>query len=110
MVRFKKETRGSIESLLDHALKEEEEILPEVEWVRQEIPLSSFRDFTVGYILGTLKVLAEIPPSLPSIVKLRSFSWTAHKERDQKIDALINKILRRRLPEIVEKIERELGR
>ena len=110
MVRLRRKTRGLIESLLDEALREEAEILPAIEWVREEIPIPSVRDFALGYTVGALKTLGEAIHALPPTIDLKDFSWRTRTEKERKFDAIINTILRRRLPEILEKINRELGR
>lgn len=111
LVRLSKKTRGSIETLLDDALRGEDGIVADVEWIRQEIPLSSFRDFARGYAIGMLKMLALLPASLPSfLAEIRGFTWSARDKEGRAIDAIANTIVKRRLPEILEKVERELGK
>lgn len=43
-------TRGFIESVIDDAVKAE--IVQDVQWVRDEIPISSMRDLALGYFVG----------------------------------------------------------
>lgn len=91
--------RGYIEKQIDNAMREE--VFQYVEWVQNEIPISSLRDSMIGYLVGALQVLAE---SSALFVMRRRGRTTEEEDRE------IRLIIKRRLPEIVEKIERELNR
>ena len=94
-----KRTRGMIESELDDLIKDVRETVSTVDWVRQEIPLSSFRDLVLGYVIGSLETFAI------AIRKIVS------KEGGSAEDYMtIKTMLKRRLPELIGEIERELGR
>ena len=92
-----KKTRGYLESVMDEIIQEE--VFPSVEWVQQEMPISSVRDLTLGYVIGLLETLA--------IVSVRIRTRAVLSKEDNRI---IKTMLKRRLPEIIEKIERERNR
>ena len=89
--------RGYIESRLDKYIKAE--MVSDVEWVRQEIPVSSTRDLALGYAIGTLYMTSATTAMIGS--------------KDSKLldedDEIIITMIKRRLPEIIERIERELN-
>lgn len=91
-------TRGFIESVMDELIQEAP-ITPSIKWVRQEMPVSSLKDLMLGYAIGSLETLA--------IVSIRMRMRNVLSEEDGRT---IIEMLKRRLPEIVGKIERELGR
>ena len=70
-----------------------------VEWIEQEMPISSLRDFILGYVISGFRALAT-----GAVMAL-----TGQAVSDEDTD-VIRTMLKRRLPEIVEKIERELRR
>ena len=88
--------RGYLESAIDELIQQTE-IIPSIQWVQQELPISSLRDLVLGYAIGSLETL------LRGVVKL---SRGGCSEEDLRT---IDGMLKRRLPEIVEKIERELN-
>ena len=90
-------TRGFIESYWDKVLRTAS--LPSIGWVREEVPISSLRDLALGHDLGMLAAFA--------VSTLSMFTPRGCSEEDFRA---IREMLKRRLPEIVEKIERELGR
>ena len=94
------ETRGFIESTVDEILGEE--VVPEIEWIREEIPISSFRDILLGYLIGLLSATS----TLFAYLRPKRIS----REKEEKIDETIRTMIKRRLPEIVEKINKELNR
>ena len=89
-------TRGFIEKGIDHIIQEE--VFRYVEWIRHEIPISKLGEVMIGYLVGTIEAFAEACLVMAKI------------EVTEKEDEEIRTIIKRRLPEIVEKIERELGR
>ena len=89
-------TRGYIESVIDEIM--EHELLSSVDWVADEIPISSLRDLLLGYAIGSLDA------ALIGIVSQR----TRSKVSDEDMEAIMT-ILKRRLPEIIEKINIELN-
>ena len=91
-------TRGFLELVMDEYFRRVEIIKEEIEWVQREMPISSFEDVMRGYIIGGLHTVA-----LTTILRLgKQFSDEDNKE--------IKEMLKRRLPEIIDKINRELGR
>ena len=89
--------RGYIESMFDRGMKRE--FASAIGWIEQEMPISSLRDLILGYVLGTFRTLA-----IGAVTTL-----TQQEVSDEDSDA-IRTILKRRLPEIVEKTEKELHR
>jgi hypothetical protein len=88
--------RGHIESTIDEMMRKED-FLVNVEWVREEMSIESLRDLTLGYIVGGIVSTAVM---MISVGERRSIA----DEDKQEIRAII----KRRLPEISEKINREL--
>jgi|GEM_PF-6076693 len=91
-------TRGVIEKSIDYVLKHN--MVPDVEFARNVIPLKSFEDVVFGYALGVLK--QQIYSMLMMSTGLRG----ALQVEDKKD---VDTILIRRIPEIREKIMRELA-
>jgi hypothetical protein len=91
-----KQTKDLIKSQIDESMKEP--ILQEIEWASKELFISSLRDFALGYVIGTTGALGM------SIAAARS------KPEDKFEDAnkVIREIVDKKLPELVEKINREL--
>ena len=89
-------TRGIIESQIDTMLNNQ--IIPEIAWIQNEMPVSSLKDFAIGYVMGAIKAAAI------------SFAAMRAKPTDTLAEAenAIMKIIRRRLPEIVERVNKEL--
>ena len=90
-------TRSYIESKMDMVL-EKSPSLPYVEWVQKEVPISSLRDLALGCDIGMLTSHA--------IVTVRFETGRCSLEDL----STIREMVKRRLPKIVEKIERELHR
>lgn len=90
--------RGFIEKSIDYVLMHD--ITPDVEFVRDVIPLKSFEDTVFGYELGVLKNQIYFILMMSSGLKV-----IPAEEKSQ-----VDEILKRRVPEIREKILRELGR
>lgn len=88
--------RGYIESEIDRMVQEE--IVEDVEWVQEEIPVSSLRDLALGYMIGLLRGVVVMVAAARTEVEYNEAEKTARA------------IIKRRLPEIIEKIERELHR
>ena len=93
-------TRGYIEQSIDYILAGE--VLRDVEWIRHEIPISSMPDLLIGFIVGSIDTFA----SGICVMAKRPYTKKQKEKDDKEIEALV----KRRLPEIVEKIERELHR
>lgn len=90
------EVRGFIEKAMDKMMQYE--FINTVKWVEQEVPIKSLKDLTLGYIIGGAITLAS---TLSAIGE-----WRTMTDED-KIE--IYAMVKRRLPEIMEKITRELG-
>jgi hypothetical protein len=90
--------RGSIESMLDDMIREPT-IIPDIRWVEESIPVSSIGEVALGYAIGSLEATA--------IAMARLLG--AKKGESKEYIKTINAIIRRRLPELAEKINRELG-
>ena len=90
-------TRGAIETAWDMYLKLE--IIPEINWVEKEMPISTLKELMLGYVLGQMDVLAI------EAIRLLTRQTSSKKDTDA-----VKSMLKRRLPEIVEKIEGELHR
>jgi hypothetical protein len=90
-------TRGAIETALDKIFGEE--ILPYVQWVKGEVPIKSLRDVALGYVIGTA---AGIAFGFIAIAEQRPIT---DEDRDD-----TETIIRRRLPEVIKKVEVELNK
>jgi len=90
------ETRGFIEKMLDGVI--DLDLIRSVKWVKDEIPTSCARDLALGYALGTADALAIATVKF-GIRK----SCSAQDLKD------IREMIKRRLPEFIEKITREIG-
>lgn len=90
-------TRGAIENALDQIFAEE--IVPYVQWVDGEVPIKSLRDVALGYVIGTA---AGIAFGFIAIAEQRSI--TDDDRRDTET------IIRRRLPEVLKRLETELNK
>jgi len=91
-------TRGVIEKSIDSVLQHS--FIPDVEFARNIIPLTSFEDVVFGYALGVLK--HQIYSMLMLSTGLRGALPLEDKRE-------VDRILIRRIPEIREKIMRELA-
>ena len=89
---------------MDEALTQKE-ILSGVKWLYDEGFVRSPEDLALGYIIGFLKSIAVLERDLPFLVKIKKVTL-----KESKADNEINRILRRRLPEINKAIARELNR
>ena len=96
------ETRGFIESLMDEMFTDE--IVEDVKWVQEDIPISSLAEVALGYVIGYLRALAHYT------IALRTKHLGKDKRRDERVEKEIWKIIKRRLPEIGERINKELNR
>ena len=90
--------RGIIEKSIDYVMKHD--IVPDVEFARDVIPLTSFEDVVFGYSLGVLKQQIYFMLMLASGLRVIPIG----EKRE------IDKILERRVPDIRQKVMRELGR
>ena len=97
------ETRGFIESLIDSIL--ENEIVKNVKWVQEDVPISSLEEMALGYAIGYLRALAIYT----LILRIQPLSRLT-KNREERLDHEVWEIIKRRLPEISEKINKELNR
>jgi len=96
--------RGRIESLVDDVLTQKE-ILSGIKWLHDEGFAKSPEDLALGYIIGCLKSIATLERDFRVLSIIKKVTL-----KESKADKEINKILRRRLPEINEAIARELNR
>lgn len=90
-------TRGFIENSVDNLLNRE--ILQRIEWIQRETPISSLRDVALGYIVLSIEALAE-----GAVMMNHPEYRISEKDKED-----IRSIIKRRLPDIFEKIERELN-
>jgi hypothetical protein len=89
--------RGMIEKNIDDMMADLQ-VTKDVEWIHSEMPVLSLKDFLIGYMVGALKAISVI---YSTRIKKPGDSF-AETEKE------IMKIIKRRLPEIVEKANREL--
>lgn len=87
--------RGYIEKTMDEAFKEN--LVESTRWIEREIPISSLRDLTLGYVVGYAEAIAK------AMITIGAKNLLSEEDKD----AIIG-MLRRRFPEILQKIEREL--
>ena len=92
-------TRGYIESRLDRFANLE--MVTAIKWVQGELPISSLRDLAIGYFIGGAEAIAYILATMGT-------RRTKDDVSDEDSDAIIT-MIKRRLPEIVEKVNRELN-
>jgi len=90
------ETRGYIESRLDQYLQTETVV--DVEWVQNEIPISSLRDLALGHVIALMIAFA-----------INSLMFRTQEKPSKEDLEAIRMMVKRRLPELAENIERELG-
>ena len=88
--------RGYIEETIDEII-EKEAIFTNIEWIKQEIPIASFRDLALGYIIVGIVSTAVL---MIFIGQRRSIS---DKEKHE-----IRAMLKGRLSEMLERIHKEL--
>ena len=92
--------REFVERNLDRILQQE--VVPLFAWIGHETTISSLRDMGIGFVVGVMQSLAEVSCL---VGRKKEFTEREETEEDKEIRALI----KRRLPEIVEKIDLELG-
>lgn len=90
-------TRGFIEKTIDEVVAGI--TLEDVEWIEHEMPIKSLRDLAIGLTVGIIHATSVV---IASIKKRGGF------EKEEKEE--IRTIIKRRLPEIVKKIEKEVNR
>ena len=88
--------RGYIESEIDRMVQEE--IVGDVEWVQEETPISSLRDLALGYMIGLLRGLISMIGAAKTT------------EDYEEVERIAHSIVKRRLPDIIKRIEKELNR
>jgi hypothetical protein len=88
------EWRDYIESEIDRMLQEQ--IVGDVEWVQKEAVVSSLRDLALGYMIGLLRGL------ILGIGAARTTEDYEEVERKAQV------IIKRRIPDIIKRIEEEL--
>lgn len=93
---MKEETRGYVETGIDILL--DVEIVEATRWLTEEIPHTSLKDLAVGYVVGA------------AFFKGQSMALAMQGNITNEDKAQIVTIVKRRLPEILQKIERELHR
>lgn len=101
VAKMEERMRGAIEKDLDEILRDEN-LVTKIGWVENEIPLKSKRDLVLGYLIGTLETYSL---ALSAIIESKS----SKKADDRYIEEEIQKIIRRRLPEIIEHIDTRLN-
>jgi len=89
--------RGALEQAIDNLL--EKDIIVNVQWIGEEIAVKSISDVAIGYVDG---IIAAVAASVFTALKDRRPTDEDAKE--------VRSIVRRRLPEIIRKIHRELNR
>jgi hypothetical protein len=89
------ETRGFIEKVIDGAL--ETDLLGAVDWIRKEIPISSVKDLTFGFHVGLMYGNGI------GFISLASHGHTQPEDLDY-LEAMI----KRRFPELLEKIKQQM--
>ena len=92
MIEMDDKTRGSIEQRIDDELKDFFAI-EDASWVPDTIPISSKKDFFLGFVVGKLTVIAWI--YLPNVT-------------DEDLQE-VKQIIERRLQEIQDRLLRELN-
>lgn len=93
---LEKEARGFIEKAIDGLIKTE--ITQSIRWLQDVLPIKSFEDLSLGWFIGSIGRFAR------DVIIMEAGEITAEDESE------IQGILKRRLPEIMDKIERELHR
>ena len=98
-----KRTRGFMEKELDEAMKIN--LTDTIRWIFDVLPISSPEEFVLGYYLGYLTRWAYDAIRIRKINMRRKVTDVTVKDAIE-----IRDMLRRRLQDIMEKINRELGR
>ena len=91
--------REFVERNIDRILQQE--VIQLYEWIGRETTISSLRDMGIGFVVGVMQSLAEVSCL---VGRKKEFTEREETEEDKEIRAMI----RRRLSEIVEKIDGEL--
>jgi len=94
--RLNEKTRGYIESMMDGAF--DKAMTTSIEWVKSELPVSSFRDLVLGHVIGFTEAMCF------------AMTTVAEQSAEEEDKEIIRTMIRRRIPEIVQQIERELNR
>ncbi|UCC28165.1 MAG: hypothetical protein JSW29_01580 [Candidatus Bathyarchaeota archaeon] len=94
---MKEKTRCAIEEMLDSIIKSDK--VDRIKWINREFPVRSMRDLVLGHLIGELTTRTLF---LLNLSEKRDF--TDQDEKDT------SSMIKRRLPELVEKIEKELNR
>jgi len=92
------ETRGFLESLLDEVLISEEESVEDTKKIFGEIIVSSVRDLNVGYLAGVGAATCIL------VMRMRG------ERVERKDEDVVHAMIKRRVPEIIAKVENELNR
>jgi fructose/tagatose bisphosphate aldolase len=101
---LEKATRDFIEKMMDDLLKEN--ISENIEWVSKCIPIQSNRELAVEYVIGNLEGVTAMFAALSLEAKPKRYEKAKLNAYDKEITAMI----KRRLPEISEKITKELNK
>jgi hypothetical protein len=96
-----KKVRGFLEQAFDEFLGAED-IVSEIRWVQDEIPVSSLAEVALGFVIGALIGISEI-------VNVVKKAKRTKKEEDAD-SREIKLMIKRRPPEILQEINKELGR
>jgi len=99
-----KRTRGNIEKTLDKTIANTP-IIETVGWILEGYLMKSVEEIALGYMLGALKNYVHLALSLEKITKGRR-----HKDVTEEDEIEIKDMLTRRIPDIMDKINRELNR
>jgi hypothetical protein len=97
---MREDTRGYIEKSIDEML-EQEDLLCDIQWIDKEIPISSMRELALGYVIGAIEFVAK------SIILL---SESKAEIGENKEGEIIGLMIKRRLPEIVDCIEKAINK
>jgi len=94
----KEYSRKYVEGLLEKFLKMD--VLDNIDWIRHANPLSDLRDVALGYVIGLILGKYECNCLLDEI---RNGTELKVKNVD-----IVMKVLNEKLPDIIDKIEKEL--
>jgi hypothetical protein len=100
---LKEEVRGFLEQIFDDFLVDLDVAIEDISWIEEQMPLTSKRDLVVGFSVGSMGALAF---TLTEVSKRKKLSEAEEKEEEAEIWMMI----KRRLPEILESVERELNK
>ncbi len=103
MPELKEEVRGFLEQIFDDFLVDLDVAIEDISWIEEQMPLTSKRDLVVGFSVGSMGALAF---TLTEVSKRKKLSEAEEKEEEAEIWMMI----KRRLPEILESVERELNK